>query len=79
VVSGFIQGVESKQQVALVTVGTSDGAHGLEKTVIAEGLDVVAESGPVVGQLLEAFGRRAWPQMPFVALGIVTEEAALAA
>jgi hypothetical protein len=79
VVSGFVQRVEGQQQVALVTVVTSDGPHGLKETVIAEGFDVVAESGPVIGQLLDAFTCRAGPQVPVISLGIVTEEAAVAA
>ena len=58
-----------------MTVVTSDGAHRLEEMVIAEGFDVVAESGPVVGQLLDAFTRRAWPQVSVTILGVVTEEA----
>jgi hypothetical protein len=36
VVSGFVQGVEGQQMVALVTVNASAGTHGLEETVIAD-------------------------------------------
>ena len=79
VVSGFVQRVEGQQQVSLVTVVTSTGAHGLEETVIAEGFDVVAESGPVVCQLLNAITRCAWPRVPVAALGIIAEEVAIAA
>lgn len=74
-VSGFVQSVEGQQQVALVIVVTSEGAHGLEETVI----DVLTESGPVVLQLLDAFTRCARPQVPVAFLGVVTEEAAIAA
>jgi hypothetical protein len=69
VVCGFVQGMESQQEVALVGEGAGAGAHGWQETAVAEGLDVEPELVPVPGQHLNALGGCSRPAVPVLALG----------